>query len=131
MYDVTRKVLVTVSRPVLPQIPSSNLVYFPSTSRDNRAIPEAHDQRTKQFHLELSPTSATGSTRQIPARARIILNLIMASRILSAAMRLSSASAPFRPATRSFQTSSRRYADAVATPLPVRKPVGAFRGGSV
>jgi len=32
-----------------------------------------------------------------------------------------------RRIARSFQTSSRRLAD--TTPLPVRKPVGAFRGG--
>ncbi|KAN0122201.1 hypothetical protein V8E51_000527 [Hyaloscypha variabilis] len=52
----------------------------------------------------------------------------MASRIFSPAMHaLASPSTAFR-ATRSFQTSSRRLAD-VAVPLPVRKPVGAFRGG--
>ncbi|PSS23141.1 hypothetical protein M430DRAFT_33714 [Amorphotheca resinae ATCC 22711] len=51
----------------------------------------------------------------------------MASRLLSPAMRaVCSPSAPLR-ATRSFQTSSRRLAD--AAPLPARKPVGAFRGG--
>ncbi|CZR50604.1 uncharacterized protein PAC_00478 [Phialocephala subalpina] len=49
----------------------------------------------------------------------------MASRILSPAMR-ATPSAALRT-TRSFQTSTRRLAD--ATPLPVRKPVGAFRGG--
>ncbi|KIN04838.1 hypothetical protein OIDMADRAFT_17722, partial [Oidiodendron maius Zn] len=51
----------------------------------------------------------------------------MALRFLSHAMRTtSSPSATFRMA-RSFQTSSRRLAD--AAPLPAKKPVGAFRGG--
>jgi hypothetical protein len=51
----------------------------------------------------------------------------MASRILAPAMRATTIpSASFRTA-RSFQTSSRRLAEAV--PLPARKPVGAFRGG--
>jgi len=53
----------------------------------------------------------------------------MASRLLIP--RLSSAPRTFRaPApllSRPFQTSSRRFQDAVAT--PVKKPVGAFRGG--
>merc|ERR1712098_609549 len=50
----------------------------------------------------------------------------MASRMLRPAVRLSSPSAALT--TRSFQTSTRRFAE-VAAPLPVRKPVGAFRGG--
>merc|ERR1711939_662450 len=50
----------------------------------------------------------------------------MATRMLRPAMRLSSPSAALT--TRSFQTSTRRFAE-VAAPLPVRKPVGAFRGG--
>ncbi|KAK0126116.1 hypothetical protein ONS95_007735 [Cadophora gregata] len=50
----------------------------------------------------------------------------MASRILRPAMRLSSSSAALT--SRSFQTSTRRSAE-IAAPLPVRKPVGAFRGG--
>ena len=52
----------------------------------------------------------------------------MASRIVSPALRTFTTSAAFRTTTRSFQTSSRRCAE-VITPLPVRKPVGAFRGG--
>ncbi|CZS94632.1 uncharacterized protein RAG0_04569 [Rhynchosporium agropyri] len=50
----------------------------------------------------------------------------MASRIIRPAMRLSSPSAAVT--SRSFQSSTRRLAE-VAVPLPVRKPVGAFRGG--
>ncbi|KIV80177.1 hypothetical protein PV11_07697 [Exophiala sideris] len=51
----------------------------------------------------------------------------MASRLL--VPRLSAASrAPIVPfASRSFQTSSRRFAETVA--VPVKRPVGAFRGG--
>jgi hypothetical protein len=53
----------------------------------------------------------------------------MASRLLLPGIRAASPpSAPLRIA-RSFQTSSRRLAE--AAPLPARKPVGAFRGGSV
>lgn len=53
---------------------------------------------------------------------------VMASRIL--AMRnLSTPSVALRT-SRQLSTSSRRFAE-VATPLPIRKPVGAFRGGSV
>ncbi|PMD17962.1 hypothetical protein NA56DRAFT_630783 [Hyaloscypha hepaticicola] len=52
----------------------------------------------------------------------------MASRIFSPAMRAVASPVTALRAARSFQTSSRRLADAVA-PLPVRKPVGAFRGG--
>lgn len=33
------------------------------------------------------------------------------------------------PTMRTFTTSSRRLADIAAAPLPVRKPIGAFRGG--
>ncbi|KAF2429599.1 hypothetical protein EJ08DRAFT_670896 [Tothia fuscella] len=58
----------------------------------------------------------------------------MASRILSRAMRQPTltkpnASTPFR---RSFQTTSKLSQETVIatpTPLPVKKPVGAFRGG--
>jgi len=54
----------------------------------------------------------------------------MASRILTSGLRtLPSASAPAARASRSFQSSA-RVLDALAAPaLPVRKPVGAFRGG--
>ncbi|KAH8602572.1 hypothetical protein B0O99DRAFT_647462 [Bisporella sp. PMI_857] len=52
----------------------------------------------------------------------------MASRILFPAMRSVSSTPATIQLSRSFQTSSRRFAEA-ATPLPVRKPVGAFRGG--
>ncbi|KAE9381776.1 hypothetical protein N431DRAFT_393342 [Stipitochalara longipes BDJ] len=52
----------------------------------------------------------------------------MASRILPPAMRAVVSPSTACRTTRSFQTSSRRLADA-AVPLPVRKPVGAFRGG--
>ncbi|TAQ89776.1 hypothetical protein B7494_g1884 [Chlorociboria aeruginascens] len=51
----------------------------------------------------------------------------MASRILLPAMRaLSNPPTTLRTA-RSIQTSARRFADATA--LPVKKPIGAFRGG--
>ncbi|TDZ74421.1 hypothetical protein CTRI78_v000818 [Colletotrichum trifolii] len=50
----------------------------------------------------------------------------MASRVLSRALPRAS-SMPFCGA-RSFQTSA-AMRDAVAAPLPARKPVGAFRGG--
>jgi len=53
----------------------------------------------------------------------------MASRILLPSMRLISSRSAALRTTRSFQSSSRRLAD--VAPLPVRKPVGAFRGGSV
>ncbi|KAF5875431.1 uncharacterized protein Bfra_003885 [Botrytis fragariae] len=51
----------------------------------------------------------------------------MASRILSPASRM--LRAPVMGATRGFSISARRAAQIVETPLPVRKPVGAFRGG--
>ncbi|KAF4625794.1 hypothetical protein G7Y89_g12375 [Cudoniella acicularis] len=50
----------------------------------------------------------------------------MASRLLSPALRSRAFSTPVS-ALRSFHTSPRMFAD--ATPLPIRKPVGAFRGG--
>ncbi|KAI1394146.1 uncharacterized protein F4822DRAFT_38512 [Hypoxylon trugodes] len=50
----------------------------------------------------------------------------MASRVLLSGARSISAAAP--RATRSFHATARTLADATA-PLPVRKPVGAFRGG--
>ncbi|KAH8676631.1 hypothetical protein BGZ60DRAFT_526067 [Tricladium varicosporioides] len=50
----------------------------------------------------------------------------MASRLFSPAVRMRPFSAPVST-FRSFHSSSRMLAD--ATPLPVRKPVGAFRGG--
>ncbi|KAG9248860.1 hypothetical protein BJ878DRAFT_486374 [Calycina marina] len=55
----------------------------------------------------------------------------MASRILSPAMRSLTAPSATLSMSRSFQSSSRRCAEVVTpvTPLPVRKPVGAFRGG--
>ncbi|RDW85037.1 hypothetical protein BP6252_02627 [Coleophoma cylindrospora] len=54
----------------------------------------------------------------------------MASRVLSPAVRAisSTPSVPFH-ATHSFHSSARRLAEVAATPLPARKPVGAFRGG--
>ncbi|KAF7917298.1 uncharacterized protein EAE98_007647 [Botrytis deweyae] len=51
----------------------------------------------------------------------------MASRILSPASRM--LRAPVTGATRGFSMSARRAAQITETPLPVRKPVGAFRGG--
>ncbi|KAI2467232.1 hypothetical protein F4781DRAFT_322469 [Annulohypoxylon bovei var. microspora] len=54
----------------------------------------------------------------------------MASRVLIGGARgVSMATAPLRAATRSFHATPRSLVDATATPLPVRKPVGAFRGG--
>ncbi|KAI0482723.1 hypothetical protein GGR56DRAFT_204393 [Xylariaceae sp. FL0804] len=57
----------------------------------------------------------------------------MNSRILSAGARtaLAASSTPMRSAatTRGFHATTRKLADAVAVPVPVRKPVGAFRGG--
>jgi hypothetical protein len=53
----------------------------------------------------------------------------MASHFLSPILRAACSPVATLRATRSFQTSSRRFAE--AAPLPVRKPVGAFRGGSV
>ncbi|KAG0651114.1 hypothetical protein D0Z07_2419 [Hyphodiscus hymeniophilus] len=52
----------------------------------------------------------------------------MASRVLAQAMRTAAPPSATLRTARSFQTSSRMMAD--ATPLPVRKPVGAFRGGA-
>ncbi|TVY78163.1 hypothetical protein LSUE1_G004499 [Lachnellula suecica] len=52
----------------------------------------------------------------------------MASRLLSPALRSTRVLSTPSLAARSFHTSPRSLAD-VATPLPVRKPVGAFRGG--
>ncbi|CAL3964092.1 unnamed protein product [Diplocarpon coronariae] len=49
---------------------------------------------------------------------------MLPSRVIRPVMRVSSATVNV---SRSFQTSTRRFAD--VTPLPVRKPVGAFRGG--
>jgi len=54
----------------------------------------------------------------------------MASRSFApAAMRLVTSPTVSLRAARGFQTSARRLQD--ATPLPARKPVGAFRGGLV
>ncbi|KAM0274905.1 hypothetical protein ACHAQH_007757 [Verticillium albo-atrum] len=52
----------------------------------------------------------------------------MASRILAATSRAAPRAVPAMRAARSFQTSA-SLRDAVATPLPARRPVGAFRGG--
>ncbi|EPE29632.1 hypothetical protein GLAREA_00792 [Glarea lozoyensis ATCC 20868] len=51
----------------------------------------------------------------------------MASRFLSPTLRARASVNP-TPAFRSFHTTRRTLAE-IATPLPVRKPVGAFRGG--
>ncbi|KAI1660036.1 hypothetical protein F4813DRAFT_311262 [Daldinia decipiens] len=51
----------------------------------------------------------------------------MASRVLLGRLQSASMAATMR-ATRSFHATARTMADAT-TPLPVRKPVGAFRGG--
>lgn len=74
------------------------------------------------------PTPPEIAAGRIFVQPRVLLNEIMASRTLLAAMRLASANS-FPTTVRSFQTSSRRLAD--TTPLPARKPVGAFRGGLV
>ncbi|KAF3344981.1 hypothetical protein VdG2_07167 [Verticillium dahliae VDG2] len=52
----------------------------------------------------------------------------MSSRILAASARAVPRAVPAVRAARTFQTSA-TLRDAVATPLPARKPVGAFRGG--
>lgn len=56
----------------------------------------------------------------------------MASRVLPRFSTFSVRTSPIamRASVRSFQSSS-RYLQEVATAIPVRKPVGAFRGGSV
>ncbi|TEY38775.1 hypothetical protein BOTCAL_0476g00020 [Botryotinia calthae] len=51
----------------------------------------------------------------------------MASRILSPASQM--LRAPAMGAVRGFSISARSAAQITETPLPVRKPVGAFRGG--
>ncbi|KAF3055585.1 hypothetical protein GL218_07016 [Daldinia childiae] len=51
----------------------------------------------------------------------------MASKVLLGRLQSASMAVPMR-ATRSFHATARTMADAT-TPLPVRKPVGAFRGG--
>ncbi|MCJ1473330.1 hypothetical protein MMC13_001981 [Lambiella insularis] len=55
----------------------------------------------------------------------------MVSGILAPSIRALSRSTAGLPsrATRTFQTSSRKMDTATAAALPVRKPVGAFRGG--
>ncbi|MCJ1397673.1 hypothetical protein MMC11_000869 [Xylographa trunciseda] len=57
----------------------------------------------------------------------------MASRILTPSLRAVSRSAAPLPirTSRTFQTSSRRMDTATTVAVPVRKPVGAFRGGLV
>ncbi|KAK4447648.1 hypothetical protein QBC34DRAFT_126479 [Podospora aff. communis PSN243] len=52
----------------------------------------------------------------------------MASRILSTGARAVTSAAPAFRSVRTFQTSAARL-DAVAVPLPARKPIGALRGG--
>ena len=73
-----------------------------------------------------APTSHL-TTVPLPSQA----SAAMASRVLIP--RLATASRSIRPTTpflsRSFQTSRSRLQEAVA--VPVKKPVGAFRGGSV
>ncbi|KAK6948170.1 hypothetical protein Daesc_009934 [Daldinia eschscholtzii] len=51
----------------------------------------------------------------------------MASRVFLGRLQSASAAVPMR-AARGFHATARTMADAT-TPLPVRKPVGAFRGG--
>ncbi|KAI9860825.1 MAG: hypothetical protein M1824_002860 [Vezdaea acicularis] len=57
----------------------------------------------------------------------------MASRILprfsGPARMLARRTLPTAPASRNFQSSSRRLETVTATPIQVKKPVGAFRGG--
>ncbi|KAM0803505.1 hypothetical protein BDR22DRAFT_32530 [Usnea florida] len=59
----------------------------------------------------------------------------MAFKILAPSIRafrhpfLSPSSTPLRASSRTFRSSSPRLQDAAATAMPVRKPVGAFRGG--
>ncbi|KAI2614679.1 uncharacterized protein GGS25DRAFT_472699 [Hypoxylon fragiforme] len=50
---------------------------------------------------------------------------MMASRVLFGGAR----SAFVASSSRGFHATARTMADATATPLPIRKPVGAFRGG--
>jgi hypothetical protein len=81
-------------------------------------------------HKSFQPSSFRIQTPPRRDSSISIIIITMASRILSPAMRAVASPSTAFWAARSFQTSSRRLAD-VAAPLPVRKPVGAFRGGSV
>jgi hypothetical protein len=85
--------------------PSFKLTRLPTTVRRTFDHPE----------LKLSTTSHSLKPQQSN----------MASRILPSATRFA------QSGRRSFQTTARRLQEPVITPLPVRKPVGAFRGGSV
>ena len=79
--------------------------------------------------------SLTKAQSLIDRQARLFKyrrSIKMASRLLPRFSALSSRSLilPIRTPSRSFQTSSRHLQEVVAA-APVRKPVGAFRGGSV
>jgi len=76
-------------------------------------------------HIALSISTATMASRTFSPAMRAIASPSTALRSCSTAVM---GSRLLSPAARSFQTSSRRFAE-VAVPLPVRKPVGAFRGG--
>jgi len=53
----------------------------------------------------------------------------MAAGIVSMGARRMFAASTMRATTRNFHATSRALTDATAAALPVRKPVGAFRGG--
>jgi hypothetical protein len=89
---------------------------------------ERHSHHTTARHHDraLPPTPTSQSIPPIHT-ARVPFHAIMASRILRPVFRTVT-NAP--ASARSFQTSAALREQVVAT-APVRKPVGAFRGGSV
>merc|ERR1712093_116688 len=84
-----------------------------------------HFKATQLYQTKHRFFSNSIRTRPLP-NDKSEITLKMATLMLRPTMRLSSPSAALT--IRSFQTSTRRFAE-VAAPLPVRKPVGAFRGG--
>lgn len=118
---------------VVPKSSAPHAVNFPmgKLSTSELQKPDITKLAQDQDHLRLQPLETFESHKILTAFTNTTtIDLLpsittMASRILAPAFRAIST-----PSTaRSFQTSARRLAD--ATPLPVRKPVGAFRGGLV
>ncbi|KAK1769622.1 hypothetical protein QBC33DRAFT_531390 [Phialemonium atrogriseum] len=82
-----------------------------------------------QQHIAVVRDPPRQLTRQDKTIPRQTTAVAMASRILSSGARALTSGMPAVRMTRNFQTSARRLDAVAASPLPARKPVGAFRGG--
>lgn len=113
--------------------PNKAWLVFNKTYASSRSPHHRHDvtkQLTFQRHPSLDKTHPIKIQHIIPAIFPDAILITMASRILTPASRMLRANgAP--AAARCFSMSARRVAPVGDSPLPVRKPVGAFRGGWV